>query len=147
MLFHPELIARTCVLCKQWLYEDEGDQLSGEIARRPQRIGLPMARGRAKTPCGKCPKIPEDVRRQAERDGVRLTSEHAIELSDRNAACLTHWLEARAMKGFREPDRDDPWVRRHARILQAVQDEYDREPYERMTAIVTAVATMRDRRR
>lgn len=104
--------------------------LSGEIDRQPRRIGLPMLRLGKPTPCGECPKIPADAPEKSSR--------HAIELSVRNVACVTHWLESRAVGGFAEHEKRDPWFRRHARILQAVWDEREREPMERVSAMLLA---------
>lgn len=139
ILFFPWLVARTCLVCRMWQFEDDGERLSGEISRRPHRTGLPMRRRPgAKTPCNVCPKIPFPD------NTPEKVQENAIELSDRNRLCVAHWLEAREV-GFEPHERADPWVRRHARILRTVQDEFDREPMDKMTAYLMALRMTRGR--
>jgi hypothetical protein len=49
LLFHPQLVNRTCASCRLWLYDDQHRFVTraGRPVRRPQ--GSP-------TPCWKCPK-------------------------------------------------------------------------------------------
>ena len=49
LLFHPQLLKRTCASCRQWLYDDQHRFVTraGQPVRRPP--GSP-------TPCWKCPK-------------------------------------------------------------------------------------------
>lgn len=122
------------------MFEDDGDFLSGRITRRPDRPnGIPQRRRPgAPTPCNVCPKIPFPI------GSAEKVRENAIELSDRNRKCVAHWLEAREV-GFRPHEQEDHWVRRHARILRSVQDEFDRRPLENLTDLLSILGVRRGR--
>jgi hypothetical protein len=49
LLFHPQLLKRTCASCRQWLYDDRHHIVT--------RAGQPVCRPPGSpTPCWKCPK-------------------------------------------------------------------------------------------
>lgn len=60
---HCQLLGRTCDLCQRFMYDDKGEDLSGE--QRTNRFGKPIARPPgAPTPCSFCVKgNPIDGRR------------------------------------------------------------------------------------
>ncbi|MBI3837398.1 MAG: hypothetical protein HY288_05640 [Planctomycetia bacterium] len=49
LLFHPQLLNRTCASCQEWLYDDQ----HRFIMRAGQRVSRPKG---SPTPCWKCPK-------------------------------------------------------------------------------------------
>lgn len=76
------------------------------------------------TPCGRCPKVPPDAPRKTRR--------FASEWTDQNRQAYKHYLECRAVGLF----PDDPIVRRNARIIRAIEDEYQRLPILQMVAML-----------
>ena len=131
ILLHPQW-NRSCDDCVKWLYDDE----TGEVVRRPYKVGLPQVRplnpdGSISTPCRMCPKIPLDA--------PARTMNHAIELSRRNEAALQHYLECQAVGVF----PDDPLVRRHAVILKAITDQADRAVFENFTQLMVAICQLK----
>jgi len=117
LLFHPEW-SRSCNDCVAWLYGDDGrvTKRCGEPVRRPR--GTP-------TPCHKCPKIP---------DGEPPVRANAVELTEQNYRAYLHYLECRAVGKF--PTKD-PIVRRNARILRAIHDEYEQRPLWKLFSLVS----------
>lgn len=108
--------SRSCADCAKWVYTDDG-----EVMKRPPKIGLPVLRpAGTPTPCSRCPKIPASA--------PAKTREYAIELTDQNFQAWQHYLECRAIGRF----PDDPIVRRNARILREVYDEYEKLPLTRL---------------
>lgn len=87
-------------------------------------MGLPVLRV-GPTPCQECPKIPVGA--------PQKTREHAIELSDKNYQAWQHYLECRAVGKF----PDDPIVRRNARVLRDVYDEYEKLPMWRLFHLIS----------
>jgi hypothetical protein len=109
LLYRPEW-ARTCDDCARWLFDSDG-----EIVRRPARIGLPVLRPPiSRTPCERCPKIPDDAPAKMRR--------YAIELSDQNYAAYNFYRECLAVGDFPR----DPIVRRWAGLIRRVEDRYGR---------------------
>jgi hypothetical protein len=122
ILFHPEWL-RSCKDCETYLYDDDGS-----ITRRPARIGLPQVRPRGTiTPCWKCPKVPSDAPERTRR--------HAIEMTPENMRAFAHYRECRAVN-WQVPEASDPIVRRHARIIQRIEDELNRLPMLQFLAAV-----------
>lgn len=114
---HPEIAARSCVDCKQFMYDDT-----------PQRMGLPVIRGgvhqprgNTPTPCRWCPKIPASV------PANQATADKAVELSERNWLALIHYLKCRAVGRFPA----DPWVERNAMIIREEMDAAEQDRQDR----------------
>ncbi len=65
LLFHPQLIERTCARCRTWMYDDRHRVVTrlGQPIRRPP--GSP-------TPCWQCPKQSPDRATGCERDLERI---------------------------------------------------------------------------
>lgn len=115
LLFHPEW-SRSCADCLSWLYADDGHVV--------KRCGEPVSRPKgAPTPCHKCPKIPF---------GAVPVRANAVELTEQNYRAYLHYLECRAVGKF----PDDPIVRRNARILRALQDEFEQRPLWKLIALL-----------
>jgi len=118
ILAHPEIAGRPCEECKQWLYQDTAERLSGR--KLVTGDGRPMPRppagrpGVLTTPCRQCPKIPP---------GVEPRPEHAVELSERNQQAYWHYLRSKAVGRFPR----DPIVERNAGLIRMVEDEVSRE--------------------
>lgn len=84
----------------EWTYR------GGERVKRPKN---------APTPCSSCPKIP--------RAAPLRTRQYAVEPTQLTRDIYEHWLECCAVG--KHPD--DELVSRHARLLQQVKEEVERE--------------------
>lgn len=74
------------------------------------------------TPCHKCPKVPDDVRRAK---GYACTSADALEPTDRHWHALQQFAECDAIRQF--PD-DDGWIREDASIIRPIKELAERQP-------------------
>ena len=121
LLFHPEW-SRSCDGCEKWLFDDSGPAPTGQ---RIKRFGLPVSRPKGTvTPCIRCPKIPEDAPAKSRR--------FAIEMTMRSRQAYLHYLECRAVGVW----PNDPIVRRNARIIRLIEDEYGRRPLMNIVALL-----------
>lgn len=111
ILLRPEVAARSCADCQQYLFHDHGPDKFGDVVTRggrpqPRPKGVP-------TPCAACPKIaPGDPPRP----------ESAQDLSEASAQAYQHYLECKAVGAFPA----DPIVRRNAAVIKAAEDHAGR---------------------
>lgn len=125
LLFHPEW-ARSCDDCEKWLFDDSGPSATGQ---RMKRFGLPVLRPKGTvTPCIRCPKIPEDAPAKVRR--------FAIEMSRQSRQAYVHYLECRSVGAW----PTDPIVRRNARIIRLIEDEYGQRPLATLIALLRTAA-------
>ncbi len=65
LLFHPQLLQRSCASCRTWMYDDQHQIIT--------RLGVPVRRPPASpTPCWKCPKQSPEQSAGYERDMQRI---------------------------------------------------------------------------
>ncbi len=115
LLLHPEW-SRSCKDCLTWLYDDQG--------RVSKRAGLPVLRPAGTSPpCLQCEKIPH---------GEVKVRANAVELSERNFLAYQHYLECRATGSF----PDDAIVRRNARVLRSIMDDYEQRPLAKLIGLL-----------
>lgn len=126
VLLHPEVAGRSCGDCKQFLYHDGPNHLSGRKLLLPD--GKPRPRlPNVPTPCWMCPKIPA---------GEAPFPHNAVEMSPKSWRAYTHYLECRAVLRF--PDHD-PIVRRNAMLIRMVEDEAQEYRADRRTDLTSAL--------
>lgn len=101
-----------------WVYGEDG-----EPAELPLGSGNKWLNEHCLTPCGECPKIPK---------GAPKDRRYAIEPTERSWKIYQHWRECRAVGHFPE----DGLVKRHASILQSIQDELDAQPMAQLTQLL-----------
>lgn len=117
MIARPEW-DRTCADCQTYLYDDSPGS---------RRYGLPLLRAGELvlqdqppvTPCAQCPKIAEGVRVRAAQEGRLVGPADADEPTPMHRAVVEHFLECEAIRRF----PNDPWVRRHARIIRPIWEQ------------------------
>lgn len=100
MLRHPEVAARKCDDCKQWMYLENG--------KIHTRGGKPVPRS-GPTPCRTCPKkSPEEA--------------HQYELSVKNKQALQFYYTTRAMSGANLTDemRRDAIIQRNMCLIDQI---------------------------
>lgn len=107
-ILHPEVAFRDCEHCRNWLYNEHGENAGqiaewrGEPYRRPPGVPVPCKTSRG------CPKVSPDA-------GVGLSPQNLrAYLFDRGCRAVGRWP-------------DDPIVRRNARIIQDAEAEARRE--------------------
>lgn len=101
-----------------WIYDEQGDPME-----LPSGSGNRWANDNCLTPCRECPKIP---------NGCPPDRRYAIEPTERSWKIFQHWRECRAVGHF----PDDPWVKRHAAVLQGIQDDLDAQPMAQLTQLL-----------
>jgi len=111
LLINPEIAARSCSDCQQFLYYDRGPGEFGDVVMRGGKK-QPRQRGQ-KTPCWCCPKI---------APGDEPKPENAQELSDRNTMAFLFHRECAAVGHF----PNDAIVRRNAAIIADAMSAADR---------------------
>lgn len=103
-LSHPELINRTCEICKDNLYNDTKKQVSGEIA---VKNGKPQRRPKgAPTPCKICPKKGPEYAK-------------VYELSLKNLKTLGIYYQVKATSGACLQHPIDPILQKNLGIIEA----------------------------
>ncbi len=103
LLFHPQLLKRTCQQCQTWLFDDQH--------RLVQRAGRPVRRPPGSpTPCWNCPKKSPAEARGFERDMGKIS--RTLEL----------YCQVRATAGRCLSDREasDPLLARNLAIVDAI---------------------------
>lgn len=124
-LFFPQW-NRPCALCVEWVFDEDG------LIKR-DRKGDPVPRGKAPTPCLKCPKVPAWAK-QAGKAEPELRA-LADEITPENQRALDRYREWRATHSFPA----DPLVSWLSGPLGAVFEEWQREPAERATLATVAL--------
>jgi hypothetical protein len=102
ILFHPQLLKRTCALCRQWLFDDNHQPL--------MRAGQPIARpAGSPTPCWICPKHSPAQSAGIDRDLPRISH------------TLVRYFEVRATQGrcLSEREARDARLTRNLALVDA----------------------------
>jgi hypothetical protein len=111
LLLSPDVAARSCSDCQEFLYFDKGP---GQFGERVVRGGKPVRRPKGVgTACAWCPKI---------APGDKPRPENAQELSQKNLAAYLHYLECKAVGRFPA----DAIVSRNAALCRAVEESAER---------------------
>ncbi len=108
LLFHPQLLSRSCASCQAWLYDDDH--------RVVMRQGRPLRRPPSSpTPCWKCPKQSPALAAGCERD------------LDRIHRTLELYYQVRATAGRLLSDREaaDPLLARNLAIVDAIVRKWE----------------------
>ncbi len=123
---YPQIAARPCDECKQFLYDDRGNLMT-----RGGPGGTPVARPKgSKPPCATCPKIPPGT----ERPGP----EQAVELSADLRQAFQFYRECKAVGSF----PNDPIVRWLSAQFAAAESHCDKVSAHRSQ--LTVLAAVRD---
>ncbi|HEX3728030.1 MAG TPA: hypothetical protein VHV08_17385 [Pirellulales bacterium] len=103
LLFHPQLLHRTCDRCRTWLYDDKHQVMT--------RAGCPVRRpSGSPTPCWQCPKQSPEQARGYEYDMRRIA--RRIELYFQVRATSGRCLDERAAR--------DALVARHLALVDTL---------------------------
>jgi hypothetical protein len=128
LLFRPDL--PSCSDCKKWMTnEDWSFTMRKGNDGRDHRV--PNWDG--KTPCRRCPKIPDDMPK---------VPESAQELSSKNRQAYAHYRECSAVNDWpRDAEGEvDRIVKRNAALFRHVEDEYAQhrinQPVERFLGML-----------
>lgn len=119
-LHHPEW-DRSCDVCERYRVDEPPDRRTGLPMLRPP--GVP-------TPCRSCARVPAYARKAGlPRAELRKL---AVELTPGQREALRFYRECRAVGQF----PDDPLVRWYAAVIREVEDRTEREPLERLVAML-----------
>lgn len=89
LLYHPEIIDRSCEDCRRWMFEGDGTERMG--SKRAMRGGQPIPRpANAKLPCFHCPKKSPELA-------------PVMELTERNQQAVRLYYEVQATFGVGQP--------------------------------------------
>lgn len=87
------------------------------------------------TPCIRCPKIPPEIRKDPTK---KPGPEHAVHLNEKCHQAYMYYLEVKAGATM----HNDPFTRRICALIRNVEDQVEREQYERMDSLPIALALM-----
>lgn len=131
LLFHPEL--PSCADCKKWLTNEDWSFVTRK-GNDGKKVRVPNWDG--KTPCKRCPKIPNDM---------EPIPESAQELNEKNWMAYAHYKECRIVSDWpKTTEGVDPIVKRNAVLVRQVEEAYERQqlsaPLERFLKSLFLVA-------
>lgn len=122
LLFHPQLLHRSCASCRTWMYDDRHQVIT--------RLGAPVRRPPGSpTPCWKCPKQSPAHALGYERDLARI----------QRTLRLYFAVRATAGRVLSEREAADPLLARHLAMIDVLVRRWE------LRAACAALAT--DRRR
>lgn len=131
LLRHPNVAALSCTDCAQWMTNEDWTF----TRRRDERGKLTVLQPRRglRTPCEKCPKVPQDAPEPSAR--------YAVELTERHHATLIHYHRCRAVGQW----PDDPIVARNAAAIRRAYDLVEAWRTDEMRQLLAAVLSMKGR--
>ncbi len=127
--------AMSCGDCRKYLHDDNG-------RKQKHKLTLQLIpRGKVPTPCGRCPKIPDDA--------PRKSWEFAADLTPMLSQIWNHYRQCRAIGSFRHDEREpvDPLVSLCAVLIadaeEIVADRKKLESDQRMEFMMQLLARKR----
>lgn len=129
MMRHPKVSAISCKRCQDVWHDEDW---------KPVRRGgkeLPRPPG-VNPPCNKCPKVPSAIRHDT---SIEAGPQHAVEMSNKAFQAYMYYLEVKAGASM----HNDPYTRLLCALIKNVEDEVEREQYEKMDTTPLTLSLLR----
>jgi hypothetical protein len=111
------------------------------VREYPPRSGRPLPRDEASNPppCYKCPKVPEQLRKERQAAGKEVVPADAVEPDDEARRVLAFFLECDAVGRFPA----DPLFRRYAAVIRPYAKASDEQPQRELISLIRRLVTRR----